>query len=206
MDMIADHHQPRVIRRRRALYTSGTYGSGKTRAMRDTLSATFDTGKLVRIDPDEIRHRLPEWSEMVKSNPDTAGELTHRESTFIALLAERVCLEIGLSYLVDGSLGDAEWYGEWLRYVASCGYIVDLVRFECPLDVAHERCERRAHETGRHISRDKLECAHDRSRSTWPKLTPLANASWVYETTRVDRDDIDRDAPAHLVSFKVNNS
>jgi predicted ABC-type ATPase len=204
MDMIGNHQPCKA--RRRALYTSGTYGSGKTRAMRDTLASTFDTGNLVRIDPDEIRRKLPEWSEMVKSNPETAGEMTHMESTFIALLAEQVCLELGLSYLIDGSLGDAEWYAEWLRHVASLGYIVDLVRFECPLDLALERCETRARETGRHIPRDNIERAHARSRTAWPKLTPLSNANWVYETSRVDRDGIDRDSPAHLVSFKVNNS
>lgn len=162
-----------------AIYTSGTYGSGKTHAMRGELAATFSRG-LVRIDPDEIRRQLPEWAALVETK--TAGAMTHKEATFIALMTERVCLAMGLSYLVDGSLGDAAWYTAWLQKVESCGYNILLVRFECSIDLAHKRCEKRAKDTGRHIRRDEIARSHDRSSEAWPLLLPHAYMWWCYNT------------------------
>jgi len=170
--------------RRIAIYTCGTYGSGKTHALAGVLSKQFRTRELVRIDPDEIRRQLPEWSELVALEPAAAGTLTHREATFIALLAERVCQHMRLSYVVDGSLSNAEWYRDWLARVRRLGYRIFLLRFVCPVGVAAARCAKRAVETGRTVSREQLETVYKKIPASWRALYPLADAWWIYSTAR----------------------
>jgi predicted ABC-type ATPase len=173
--------------RRIALYTCGTYGSGKTHALTGKtgkLCKQFRTRELVRIDPDEIRRQLPEWDELVRVDASQAGAVTHQEATFIALLAERVCQRMRLSYIVDGSLSNAEWYRDWLTQVRERGYRIFLLRFVCPIKVAAQRCDKRAQETGRTVPRELLETTYKKIPGAWRVLYPLADAWWIYSTGR----------------------
>jgi predicted ABC-type ATPase len=181
-EILAGH---RASERRTALYTCGTFGSGKTHALRGALRKQFNADKRVRIDPDAIRRRLPEWPKLVQTDPTSAGAQTHQEATFIALLAERVCIRMRLSYLVDGSLSNADWYHTWLQHVVTQGYTVMLVRFDCTVERAIERCERRARETGRYIPREQIERVAKKIPESWGHLCPLAHAVWNYDTDGV---------------------
>ena len=53
---------------------------------------------------------LPEMETYIKQNPEMAATLTHKESGYIAEVAEAAALASSFHVLVDGSLRDADWY------------------------------------------------------------------------------------------------
>ena len=64
----------------------------------------------VNVDPDKIRQYLPEFHLYVDQSPELAGQLTRKESGFIAEILTLAGLQAGKNVLVDGSLRDCEWY------------------------------------------------------------------------------------------------
>ena len=53
----------------------------------------FPLMAFARVDPDEIRRHLPEFQLYVDSNPASAGELTRKESGYIAEIMTLAALE-----------------------------------------------------------------------------------------------------------------
>ena len=93
------------------VFTAGAMGAGKTHSLRQLASrGRFPLHSFVTVDPDDIRHHLPEFSHYLKTNPERAGEWTRKEAGFVAELLTQVALEQGKNVLVDGSLRDASWY------------------------------------------------------------------------------------------------
>jgi Zeta toxin len=87
-------------------------GAGKTHTINKlNESGQFPLESFIRVDPDEIRRRLPEFQIYLEKNPEKAGELTRKEAGMMAEILTSFALEQGLNVLVDGSLKDAAWYG-----------------------------------------------------------------------------------------------
>ena len=70
----------------------------------------FPLTAFVIVDPDEIRHRLPEFHMYVEENPELAGSMTRKEAGFIAEILTLAALQAGKNVLQDGSLRDSDWY------------------------------------------------------------------------------------------------
>lgn len=64
----------------------------------------------ITVDPDQCRQKLPEYHLYVDSNPELAGELTHKEAGYIAEILTLAGLQAGKNVMVDGSLRNSEWY------------------------------------------------------------------------------------------------
>ena len=103
------------------IFTAGVMGAGKTH----TIRRLHNEGKLaflncsnsgdnkprhpnlLTIDPDYIRHQLPEFQHYVKQNPEMAGVHTQKEAGMIAEIATKLALSLGRNVVVDGSfIGD----------------------------------------------------------------------------------------------------
>lgn len=69
----------------------------------------------VKADPDKIRRYLPEFHLYVDSDPEAAGELTHKEAGYIAEILVLAALHSGKNALVDGSLRDSDWYKTYFQ-------------------------------------------------------------------------------------------
>jgi hypothetical protein len=162
-----------------AMFTSGIFGAGKTHY----INHNFNLKQCVRIDPDEIRRQLPEWDQLVRDHPKDAGTLTHMESTFIALLVERICIANKYNYLVDGSLSNLEWYKTWLLEVKQTHRLY-LFRFSCSLELAFERCLKREQMTGRHVSEQQIRDTLAKIEIAWPQLKMLADVFWWIDTEK----------------------
>ena len=111
------------------------------------------------VDPDVIRHQLPEYPEYAARCPETAGELTRNECGMIAEILTRAALRNGQNVLVDGSLRNATWYQSHfddLRRLQPRVRIA-ILHVQAPREAVLERALRRAHETGRVVPRDLLE-------------------------------------------------
>ena len=98
------------------VFTAGAMGAGKGHTIKTLVDrGHFPLLAFVVVDPDEIRRHFPEYQLYVNEYPKKAGELTRKEAGFVAELLTAVALEQGKNVLVDGSLRDSVWYGEYFQ-------------------------------------------------------------------------------------------
>lgn len=164
------HNFNKNQKRRTAIYMCGIFGSGKTKTLKwMNENKMIDLDSFVLIDPDKIKHLLPEFSDLLKDDLKNgtkhASKAVHKESTYISLLIEKKAIDMGVNYIVDGSLQNWEWYKEHfneVRYFTAGDYTIIIIRVHCIFDVAVERCDKRALSTGRHIDKDYLKSINDK--------------------------------------------
>ena len=97
-----------------AVFTAGAMGAGKSYTMKKLVQkGRFPLMAFVNVDPDEIRRCLPEFHLYVSLSPELAGELTRKESGYVAEILTLAGLEAGKNVLIDGSLRDYQWYQEY---------------------------------------------------------------------------------------------
>ena len=98
------------------VFTAGAMGAGKGHTIKTLVDrGHFPLLAFVLVDPDEIRRHFPEYQLYVNQCPESAGELTRKEAGFVAEILTAVALEQGKNVLVDGSLRDSVWYGEYFQ-------------------------------------------------------------------------------------------
>ena len=98
------------------VFTAGAMGAGKGHTIKTLVDrGHFPLLAFVVVDPDEIRRHFPEYQLYVNECPEKAGELTRKEAGFVAEILTAVALEQGKNVLVDGSLRDSVWYGEYFQ-------------------------------------------------------------------------------------------
>ena len=98
------------------VFTAGAMGAGKSHTVKLLKKkGRFPLHLFTAVDPDRIRHRLPEFETYVEHSPEQAGELTRKEAGLIAELLTEAALERGHNVLVDGSLRDADWYRRYFQ-------------------------------------------------------------------------------------------
>ena len=60
----------------------------------------------IKIDPDEIKTMLPEYTIMTKMHEPLASSIVHEESSFIAKEIRRISIEAGYDIIIDGVAND----------------------------------------------------------------------------------------------------
>merc|ERR1719433_326023 len=97
------------------------------------------------VDPDEFKKALPEWDGYVKSNPRTAGDMTHLESSLLVEITQEILLQRNCNINVDGSLRDWRWY----QYVFTDikrrhpHYRIAILYVYASPEIVYERIEKR---------------------------------------------------------------
>ncbi|CAM9413400.1 unnamed protein product [Ectocarpus fasciculatus] len=137
-----------------AVFTAGAMGAGKSHVM-GVLGerGLFPMEDFVQVDPDRLRRRLPEMEGYVRSDPGTAGSLTHKEAGLLAEVLQETALLQGRNILVDGSMRNGEWYAEHVgglrrRYPR---LRVAIIHVWAPEEEVMKRAVRRGLTTGRVI-------------------------------------------------------
>jgi hypothetical protein len=171
-------------------YMCGGYGSGKSHSFKALWSNYISlNGGAIYIDPDAIKPLLEPTATAAatatatataaaatSSDGKTADKNTqHMEATFVALLAEKAAIRRGMSAVVDGSLHDYEWYELYLKELRLTHpeYKLCLVKVNCDLKTALERCESRAKITKRSIPSSKVTLIFDKLPISFVRLQPL---------------------------------
>ncbi len=108
------------------VFTAGAMGAGKSYTMKHLHNTNrFPLPNFITIDPDEVRHLLPEYQYYIQNQTSSeslmeyAGAYTKKESGYICEIILQVALRNGCNVLMDGSLRDYQWYlkhFESLRY------------------------------------------------------------------------------------------
>jgi predicted kinase len=73
----------------------------------------FPLDDFVKVDPDSVRHQLPEFELYVQKEPETAGILTRKEAGMISEICIEAALRRGQNVLVDGTLRNSTWYQDY---------------------------------------------------------------------------------------------
>mmetsp|Transcript_12776 Transcript_12776/g.37584 ORF Transcript_12776/g.37584 Transcript_12776/m.37584 type:complete len:329 (-) Transcript_12776:58-1044(-) len=142
------------------IFTAGAMGVGKSQAVRRLISeGKLPLRNFIWVDPDDIRVTLPEFSSYSKQCRIRAGELTQKESGYIAEITTLAALREGRNVLVEGSLRDAAWYRNYFfRLRRECrGINIIILYVVAPREVVLQRAAHRARATGRAIPTKTLE-------------------------------------------------
>jgi len=98
------------------VFTAGAMGAGKSHTVRLLdEKGRFPLHSFVTVDPDQVRHRLPEFDRYARLSPERAGEMTRKECGMMSEILTKAALARGRNVLVDGSLRNATWYGRYFR-------------------------------------------------------------------------------------------
>ena len=109
--------------------------------------------------------------------PNAAGSLTHKESGFIAEIAQELALRSGQNIWIDGSLQDHAWWSgvfadirkRFPRYRLAIFYV-----YASEAEVLR-RAEKRGRETGRFIPEQVLKDSMEKCKNSVKVLSPLAD-------------------------------
>ena len=139
------------------VYTCGAMGAGKGFALAYMSKiGAFPLESIVHIDPDLFKQLMPEWQRYVSVDERTAGTMCHRESGYIQEIAQEVAMRASQNVWVDGSLRDGDWFCQVFddHHERFKNYRIAIFLVSASEDVAWERCQRRAVQTGRSVPRD----------------------------------------------------
>src|SRR6185369_843496 len=89
--------EPAEGRRPIAYVMGGGTASGKTTASERVIGKNPGA---VRVDPDEIKFKIPEFADYKKAEPKTASAMVHEESSYITkkVMAETIARGLDLTY------------------------------------------------------------------------------------------------------------
>lgn len=141
------------------IFTAGCMGAGKSYTIRTLLnSARFRHNSIVWVDPDTIRCYLPEFAEYCKHEPQIAGQMTNKESGYIAEILTHAALMDGKHVIVDGSLRDHAWHSVYFDRLRSDYHNlrIAIISVTAPFEDVLRRVEERAIRTGRVVPIDIL--------------------------------------------------
>ena len=100
------------------VFSAGVMGAGKTHTIAWMAQrGYFPVQNFVGVDPDQIRHCLPEFDLLVRHDAAQAGDRTRKEAGLLSELLTLAALDAGQSVIVDGSLRDADWYQDYFAYL-----------------------------------------------------------------------------------------
>lgn len=164
------------------IFTSGAYGCGKSHILKMLHKHNkIDLDKFIFVDPDMIRSELPEYLDLIKSNPWTAGFATNQETFYIGELIRYHAMFEGINVIYDSSLRDWEWTSlhiKWLRENFSQAKIIIIHVYADWVKVL-ERNISRSEQTKRCIPLENIKQAYVQSIESNTKLKDLVDLNII---------------------------
>lgn len=154
-----------ILKKPWSIYTSGCYGSGKSHVLNHlTKQNILDINLFAMIDPDAISYQLPEMEQFIAANSLLAGNLIHKESVYISMLAEYNAYLNNYAIIIDGSLHNHKWYSKHFETIRESfpHYTLGIIKVDASLDTIKQRCERRGKITGRIIDMELIEDVYNK--------------------------------------------
>ena len=185
------------------VFTAGPMGAGKTHLLRWLCAqGIVDTSRFVLTDVDRVRRLLPEWHALLAHDPNTAGEMTQKESGLVVEVAQAAALARGLPLIIDGCLRDVDWWRGYIERIRTHQALtlplaqrhrIAIWNVVVSDHVAFARAARRAAVSGRVVPRHVLAAAIEQVPRSVAALTPLVDVVTTFCT------DDDSPLPPRLV-------
>lgn len=128
--------------------------------------------------------------------PDKAGDLTRKESGYVAEILTLAALQRGKNVLVDGSLRDCDWYEIYFARLREefPALRLAILHVTAPKEAVIQRAEERAKTTGRVIPRELLLETLQQVPYSVKRLSPLVDYHAEINNPP-DTDDVELKTP-----------
>lgn len=162
----------------------GGPAAGKSTMLGDPRVEVPGEGEVVTIDSDAIKGKLPEYQQMVADGDGSAASFAHEESSYLAKLVMGTAFDQNLPTLLDGT-GNSSSKSVQKKIDAAhdAGYRVSGMYATVPTQVAIDRADARAAETGRVVPHSVIEGTHASVSAIFPELAEMFDDLMLFENS-----------------------
>ncbi|WP_186098592.1 zeta toxin family protein [Burkholderia gladioli] len=126
-----------------AILLGGQPGAGKTALARQAMAELGARGGAVLIDADRMRENLPQYSQLLRQNPQHAADLTHVEAGRWSGRLTHAASEARRNLVIDGTMRNPESLRNLARRLNERGYTLEVRGVAMPGDVSLARAQMR---------------------------------------------------------------
>ncbi|KGE10491.1 toxin [Burkholderia gladioli] len=126
-----------------AILLGGQPGAGKTALARQAMAELGARGGAVLIDADRMRENLPQYSQLLRQNPQHAADLTHVEAGRWSGRLTSAASEARRNLVIDGTMRNPESLRNLARRLNERGYTLEVRGVAMPGDVSLTRAQMR---------------------------------------------------------------
>ncbi|MET0395002.1 MAG: zeta toxin family protein, partial [Chitinophagaceae bacterium] len=140
-------------RNRSAYILGGAPANGKSTFLNSSYCGY--PASALKIDPDEIKKMLPEYTYMVETEESLAAAIVHEESSFVAKKIRKGAIASGIDIILDG-IADGTLQNRIDEYkkFKDGGYYVRMDYVSLGTGLSLALAKKRAEETGREVPED----------------------------------------------------
>ena len=140
-------------RNKRAYILGGAPANGKSTFLKSAYCNY--PGSSLKIDPDEIKKALPEYSYMIAAGEPLAASVVHEESSVIAKKLRQAAMKDGIDIILDG-VADGTLQNRKDEYDSfkKNGYFIRMDYVSLDTDLSLILAKKRAEETCREVPQD----------------------------------------------------
>ena len=161
--------------RKVAIVMMGGPASGKSSLLAKVMA---DTTGYVKVDPDEVKDRLPEFALAVANSDKLAAARAHEESsTAIAEKIKERAIEGGYNVMLDGTGKNGKKYLAMVQRLKERGYEVRVIMPHISVAEGVMAAEKRAHRSGRFVPLDFIRQAYEVIPHNFEQVARLADSA-----------------------------
>lgn len=164
-----------------AVFAAGGSGVGKSSMVYAMLAK--EISRMVHIDPDMYKIRLPEYQQMRDTDINQAAVHVHEESSYLAKRTLDLAITNKLNLIYDSTFSNVPYLARKIQELKTAGYYVMIFYADCPFDVAMDRVYKRAQETGRMVPPEVVQQTHNQSIKGFNALKKMADKTLVFDTS-----------------------
>ena len=141
--------------------------------------------QVATIDSDELKKDLPEYREMMETDPDHAASYAHEESSALAKRAMQAAFDNGYDCTLDGT-GDGSVDGvlKKIKQARDRGYQVNACYVTCPTELAVQRSIDRGKRTKRNVPLDQVRSIHKKVSQIFPQVAKEFDHVKLFDTAQ----------------------
>ena len=184
-DIVNSANSPKNGEKPVAVLMGGGSASGKGTIRSALVIPKYQTAgiSLGISDCDDIKSQLPEYEHFKNQDIESAAYRVHEESMDIAMDALDELIKNNKNLMFDGTMKSVGKYSKIIDKLHKAGYHIQIVGTDVPVDVAIQRSEQRAQQTGRKVPEGIIRGSHGGFASTYPELLSKVDSYSLYDNS-----------------------
>lgn len=158
-----------------AIVMMGGPASGKSSLLSRVMS---DQTGYVKVDPDEMKGRLPEFALAVANSDRLGAARAHEESsTAIADVLKKRAIEGRYNVMLDGTGKNGPKYEAMVQALVDQGYEIRVIMPHISVEEGVKAADKRAHRTGRYVPLEFIRQAYQAIPHNFERVARLADTA-----------------------------